>query len=298
MTAERRTVAFLGLGHLGGPVCDALIASPHDVVVCDPREEAVVPRVAAGARRADHPADAASTADVVIVFVRDDAQALDAVTGPQGVLRTARPGTIVVVHSTVAPGTVRVLHSACSAASVAFVDAGVSTGGGRATNRLYLMCGGDPAVIDALGPVVSVYAADVVRFGDVGAGMKAKLVRNAMRYALYAVQYEGFALAEAAGLDLAAMAHLYRSTFATSSDDEVVLSRPTMALRPMPADTVGDPLAAAVTLGWKDLDDAFELAEEVGMATPMASAAKPLYAHALGFDVADSVKGADEGGSR
>ena len=165
-------------------------------------------------------------ADVIVVFVRDDHQALDVVSGPAGVLHTARPPAVVVLHSTVAPATVRMLDTACGAADVGFIDAGVSRGGGRNTDQLYAMCGGNQSTIDAVLPVLSVYCAEVVRFGDTGAGMTAKLVRNAMRYGVWAVQYEGMALAEAAGLDLRAMAHLYRSTFGTTSDDEAVLGAP------------------------------------------------------------------------
>ncbi len=279
-------VAFCGLGQLGGPVCDALIASPHRVAVYDPRPAATDARATAGARRATSASDAAKDAEVIIVFVRDDAQALEAVTGPEGALRSARAGTTVVLHSTVAPNTVRALDAACRAEGVAFIDAGVSTGGGRAIGRLYAMCGGQQATIDAVLPVLNVYCSNVVRFGDTGAGMTAKLIRNAMRYAVWVVQYEGMALAEAAGLDLASMAHLYRATFATNADDDAVLARPTMApytpAHPHPDPSYIANMAAAVALGWKDLDGAYELADEVGFDVPMARAAKPLYGPAFG----------------
>ncbi len=107
-----------------------------------------------------------------------------------------------------------------------------------------------------------------------------------LRYGLHAVQYEGMAFAEAAGLDLTSMAHLYRSTSATTSDDEVVFARPTM-VPVAPDDPRADPgfvaaMSAAITLGWKDLDDAYELADELGFDVPMARAAKALYGPALG----------------
>ncbi|HEV8298484.1 MAG TPA: NAD(P)-dependent oxidoreductase [Acidimicrobiales bacterium] len=279
-------VAYLGLGNLGGPLCDAVIEAGHDVAVFDPYEPAVAPRVAAGARRASSPADASQGADVVIVMVRDDAQATAAVLGPDGVLTAAGPGLAVVLHSTVAPMTVRALHGACAAAGVPFIDVGVSAGSGRRPRAIYAMCGGDPDVIDRVRPVLRAYCRDIVRFGDVGAGMAAKLARNAIRYAIFGAMHEGFALAEAAGLDLDAMAHLYRGTFGTCADDEAVLGRDTM--RPLdPDDPAADPerivsLRAMVTLGWKDLDDAFHLADELGVAMPIAQAAKRAYGPAMG----------------
>ncbi|MEO5839554.1 MAG: NAD(P)-dependent oxidoreductase [Acidimicrobiales bacterium] len=287
MGEAARRVSFCGLGNLGAPICTALVGSIHTVQAFDPRQEALAPLVALGAVDCASPADAARDADVHVVMVRDDAQAMACVTGQDGILTTARAGSTVVSHSTVAPETVVRLAAACAAVDVGFIDAGISRGAGRQIGNLYAMCGGAPATIDAVRSVLDVYCGDVVRFGEIGAGMQAKLIRNALRYALWGALYEGLALAEVAGLDLGAMAKLYRGTLGMTFDDEVVISRPTM--RPVALD---DPAAnpafvaqmsAAVTLGWKDLDDAFLLAADFGLDLPVARAAKPLYGPAMGL---------------
>src|ERR1700730_17484477 len=92
--------AFLGLGDLGGLMCDHVIAAGHDVAVFDPSTPAVGPRAALGARVAASPADAAARAGVGCVGVRDDAQAIAAITGPDGVLDGVHRDAIVVLHST------------------------------------------------------------------------------------------------------------------------------------------------------------------------------------------------------
>src|ERR1700738_5188837 len=79
-------VAFLGLGDLGGLMCDHVISAGHDVAVFDPSTPAVGPRAALGARVAASPADAASRAEVVCVVVRDDAQAAGAIPWSVGAL--------------------------------------------------------------------------------------------------------------------------------------------------------------------------------------------------------------------
>lgn len=284
-------IAFYGLGNIGARIAACLGEAGADVAAHDPRPEAFDAVVHTGVRRAPSAAAAADGADVAIVVVRDDQQVESLLLGPEGVVARLAPRSIVVLHSTVSPGTVRAVLAACDAAGVRLVDVGVSNGGGRSPGTLYAMCGGDATTIDELRPVLDAYCADVVRFGDVGAGMKAKLVRNAMRYALWAVQYEGFALAEAAGLDLAAVAHLYRGTFGTSADDELVLQRTTVA----PLDPTTDEATAAyvaamtpmVTLGWKDLDDACELAHECGVELASASLARRRYGPALGLALRD-----------
>jgi 3-hydroxyisobutyrate dehydrogenase-like beta-hydroxyacid dehydrogenase len=301
MSEAARRVSFCGLGNLGAPICAALVASVHTVRAYDPRPEALGPLVTQGAIGCASPADAARDAEVHVVMVRDDTQALACVTGHDGILTTARVGSVLVSHSTVAPETVETLAAACAAAAVGFVDAGISRGAGRPIGNLYAMCGGAAATIDAVRPVVDVYCSDVVRFGEVGAGMRAKLIRNALRYAMFGALYEGMVLAEAAGLDLGAMAQLYRGTFGMTFDDEVVISRPTM--RPIALD---DPAAdrefltrmsAAVTLGWKDLDDAFLLAREFDLDLPVARAARPLFGPALGLALYESDLGQSPSGS-
>lgn len=290
MTDGRR-VAFYGLGQLGLPICRALGASPHRVRAYDPRAAAIDGLDGSGVVAATSVADAADGADVAIVIVRDDAQVRDVLLGHGGALAALREGAIVALHSTVAPATVREVHAACLARGVRFADVGISTGSARPMGSYYAMCGGDLSTIDELRPVVAVYCSDVVRFGAVGAGMAAKLVRNAMRYTAWAVMYEGFVLAEAAGLDLGAMAHLYRGTFGTSPDDEMVLQRATMAA----LDPATDPSAAeyvarmipTVTLAWKDLDDAYHLADELGVDVAMARAARARFGPAIGLALRD-----------
>ena len=68
---------------------------------------------------------------------------------------------------------------------------------------------------------------------------------------------------------------------------EVVLGRATM--RPIDPTARGadlayvDRMSPMVTLGCKDLDDAFHLADELGLDLPVARAARPLWGPALGI---------------
>jgi 3-hydroxyisobutyrate dehydrogenase-like beta-hydroxyacid dehydrogenase len=275
-------VGFLGLGEMGGPMASFVIAAGHDVALHDPVPAAVDARLAPGARAASSAADAATGADVVCVVVRDDAQSVDAIAGDHGVLRGAPAGSIVLLHSTVAPETVRRLGDACDERGVRFVDAGISGGkGGAEGGTLYVMCGGDARDVDAARPVIDTYARHVVRFGDRGAGMAAKLARNLMHYAVWVSAFEGVALAEAAGLDLRAFEHLVRESGVGSLIDFQTGKQTTA-----PIDPAADPTTAAwirktVELGWKDLDDAFALAREVDAEVPMAEVARRRYGRSM-----------------
>lgn len=259
-------VGFLGLGQMGGPMASHVIAAGHDVALYDPVPAAVEARLRGSARAAHSPADAADGAEVVCVVVRDDRQSIDAIAGAGGVLESAAPGTVVLLHATVAPATVRTVADACDARGVRFVDAGI-TGGttGAEAGTLYTMCGGDPDAIDDARPVLDAYSRHVVRFGEIGAGMAAKLARNAMQYQVWVGVHEAMALAEAAGLDLRQFEHLCRES-GIAELMAVQLARPTTR----PVDPDADPertrwLRHIVDLGWKDLHDAIELGTEVGL---------------------------------
>jgi 3-hydroxyisobutyrate dehydrogenase-like beta-hydroxyacid dehydrogenase len=278
-------VGFLGLGEMGGPMASFVIGAGHDVALYDPVAAAVDARATDGVRIASSPAAAADGAEVVCVVVRDDAQALAAVAGPEGVLRSAAPGTIVLLHATVAPATVRSLGAACDERQVHLVDAGISGGKhGAEAGTLYVMCGGDEDAIAAARPVVDTYARHVVRFGDRGAGMAAKLARNLMHYDVFVAAHEGMALAEAAGLDLRAFEHLVRESGVPELIGFQLVKTTTAAVDPDddPARTAW--IAKTVELGWKDLDDAFALAAEVGADTSMAEVARRRYGPSMNLD--------------
>lgn len=90
MTGTR--VAVLGLGRMGGPIADHIIAAGHEVTVYDVDPAAMAPRIEAGATTASSAADAASHAQFVHVVVFDDEQVLAVMTGSKGALSTLERG--------------------------------------------------------------------------------------------------------------------------------------------------------------------------------------------------------------
>jgi 3-hydroxyisobutyrate dehydrogenase-like beta-hydroxyacid dehydrogenase len=127
------------------------------------------------------------------------------------------------------------------------------------------------------------YSRHIVRFGDTGAGMAAKLVRNVMQYSYWVMIHEGMALAERAGLDLAAFGELFAESI--PSTHTMISAKPTMA--PMAIDDADAERVAFLEnvthLGWKDLDAAAELAREVDLEMPLATVVRRRYGPAIGI---------------
>src|SRR5690606_24331326 len=95
-------VGFIGLGQIGGPMAARLVDWPGGLVVYDVRPEAADPHVANRATLAASIGELAAACDVVSVMVLDDDQVRSVVAE---LLPAARPGTAVVVHSTIRPET-------------------------------------------------------------------------------------------------------------------------------------------------------------------------------------------------
>lgn len=122
-----RTVAFVGLGHMGGPMAANLVKAGHRVLGFDLVPELLATAAATGAEPAVSAAAAAAEADVVITMLPAGAHVL-ALYGEGGLLAAARPGTLFVDCSTIDVADARAAHEAAGAAGHRSLDAPVSGG--------------------------------------------------------------------------------------------------------------------------------------------------------------------------
>ncbi|RBO96033.1 NAD(P)-dependent oxidoreductase [Nocardia puris] len=277
-------VGFIGLGNMGAPMARRLTDWPGGLVVCDARPEATEKFAAAGATVAATPAEAAETASVISVTVLDDTQVRDVVAGEHGILRSAKAGTVVAVHSTIADSTAIELAELCRAQGVDLVDAPVSGGAPGATQgRLAVMVGGSDTAFAAVRHPFRLWADLIVHAGDVGAGTRMKLARNLLHFVSFAAATEAARLAEAAGLDIRRLGEVVRHSDAVTGGPGAILWRDTTA-----ALTPGDswlPIMSHVRdLGEKDLGLALALGDRLGLDLPLARLGLIRLAEGLGLD--------------
>ncbi len=198
-------VAFLGLGTMGAPMAANIAARGHALTVWNRSPWRAQPLVAAGARLATTPADAARGADAVVMMLADPA-AIDAVVdGHDGVLAGLAAGALVIDMSTVDVATARAVDVAVRARGGRFGDAPVSgTRKPAVDGKLVIMAGGDPADVERARPVLETMGR-VVPVGAVGQGMAAKLVLNGLGAHMMTGFSAMMVLAARLGLDLRAM---------------------------------------------------------------------------------------------
>ena len=289
-------VGFIGLGNMGAPIARRLLAWPGGLVVCDVRSEAAEPFVAEGAAAASSAAEVARTARLVSVTVLDDAQVREVVDGPEGILRTAAPGTVIAIHSTIADSTAVELAEVCAAAGVHLVDAPVSGGApGAEKGELAVMVGGPREVYEACKPVFALWAAMPVHAGDVGAGTRMKLARNLLHFISFTATAEASRLAEAAGIDIAKLGRVVRHTDAITGGAGAVMLRDTTA--PIASDDFWHGIFTHVRgLGEKDLSLALGLADRLDVDLPLGRIALRHLGTGFGVGPGEIALRATEGG--
>lgn len=283
MTGARPVaVGFIGLGQIGKPMARRLTDWPGGLTVCDVVADTTRSFAERGVHVAATPAEVAERATVISIMVRDDAQVTEVLAGADGILRAARPGSVVAVHSTVEADTPVRLAALAAEHDVHLVDAPVSGGAmGAANGTLAIMVGGtDQAVANVRAPFGAL-ASLVAHMGPVGAGTRAKLARNLITFAAYAAVGEASMLAEAAGVDLALLGEVVRHSDAVTGGPGSIMLR-TRAEPLGPEDGLHDVFVHTRGLGEKDLRLAIALGADLDVHLPIARLALDRLGAALG----------------
>jgi 3-hydroxyisobutyrate dehydrogenase-like beta-hydroxyacid dehydrogenase len=189
-------IAFLGLGRMGTLMARRVLAAGHDLTVWNRTADRAQPLVAAGARAAPTPAEAACEAEIVITMLADPAAEEAVVLGPGGVAEAIRPTACLVEMSTVGLKTALAVREGLPAGT-AFVDAPVMGSVGAAeSGNLIVLAGGD---VDRVDSVLAIFGT-VARCGAAGSGAARKLVLIGAAMAGVTLVGEALALAEALGV--------------------------------------------------------------------------------------------------
>lgn len=174
------TIAFIGLGAMGGPMALNLMAAGHSLRVWNRSTAKTRPAACdAGATACASVAEAVQGAQFVVSMVADDNATRDVMLGATGVVANAAPGTVIVDCSTNTPAMAREVAAAGAARGVGYVDAPVSGSLAQARGReLVFMVGGAPADVARAEPLFQAMGRSHRHMGEVGTGATIKLINN------------------------------------------------------------------------------------------------------------------------
>jgi 2-hydroxy-3-oxopropionate reductase len=261
-------IGFIGLGIMGGPMCDNLLKAGHRLSVFDIVPSLMERAVSNGAIARDSARSVAEDSDVIITMLPDGPEVEAAVLGPSGVLAGAAPGKTIVDMSSVSPLVAQKLGSECAARDVHFLDAPVSGGEPKAIEgTLAIMAGGDESVFRQVLPILQSMGSGITLVGPVGAGNVTKLANQIIVACNIAVMGEALVLATRAGLDPNAVFNAIKGGLAGSAvlnaKAPMVISRNFKA-------------GFRISLHQKDLRNALTAAESIKVGLPLTSAVQQM----------------------
>jgi 3-hydroxyisobutyrate dehydrogenase len=268
------TIAFLGLGNMGGPMAANLVTAGHDVRGFDPVAALKEAAADKGATVFDSGAAAVEDADVVITSL------------PNGgivkacyaeVLPAAKPGALLIDTSTISVDDAREIHQQATQRGLAQLDAPVSGGvKGATAGTLAFMVGGEDDAVERARPVLEPLAGKIIHCGPSGTGQAAKLCNNMVLAVQQIVAGEAFVLAEKLGLSAQSLFDVI--TGATGNCWAIHTNCPVPGPVPTsPANNEFKPGFATALMN-KDISLAMDAVKSTGSSAPLGSHAAEIYA--------------------
>ena len=214
---KERRLGFIGLGVMGKPMALNLMNAGHSLMVHDILPETVQILADRGAAIASSPAQIGEKCDLIFTMLPDSPQVEEVVRGEQGILHTARPGTILVDMSSIAPSMAVSLSESCSPKGVQMLDAPVSGGEPKAIDgTLSIMAGGEERIFREVEPLLLIMGASATLMGPIGSGNITKLANQIMVALHLAAMSEAMVFAEKAGVDAEKVFHAIKGGLAGS----------------------------------------------------------------------------------
>ncbi len=204
MSVAPERIGIIGLGAMGMPMARVL-AGAFEVVGFDHAPERVALAGRDGVIGAVDAAGAARGVDVLVLAVRDEAQAHSALFGSAGCADALPSGSVVVVTSTIGREAVLGIGRDLDGRGVLCVDAPVSGGPGRAgEGDLLVIVSGAPEAVAKADAVLAMIGGSIEPVGErVGDAQAMKVVNQLLCGVHIAAAAEALALADHLGLDQA-----------------------------------------------------------------------------------------------
>src|SRR5580692_2383550 len=267
------SIAFIGLGNMGGPMAANLVKAGHKVIAFDLVAASRDQAKADGAAIAESSVGAVKGAEVVITMLPAGKHVLSVWTD---VIPSMAKSALIIDCSTIDVESAKQAHALAKKHGMPSVDAPVSGGtGGAKGATLTFMCGGDDKAFAAAKPVLEKMGKRIVHCGGAGAGQAAKICNNMILAVSMIAVGEAFALAEKLGLSHQALFDVA----STSSGQCWALTSYCPVPGPVPTSPANNEYRPgfASALMVKDLTLAQDAARAAGAATPLGKHAQEIY---------------------
>ena len=200
------TIAFIGLGNMGCPMAENLLASGFNVKVFDLMPEVVKSLESMGAVATSSVSEAVKDAETVVTMLPASQHVKDVYLGDDkgttGLLDLVDDGVFIIDSSTIDPHSAKMVAARAAQKGLDFVDAPVSGGvAGAKAGTLTFIVGGSEVAFAKAKNVLKHMGKNIFHAGNAGDGQMGKICNNLMLGILMSGTCEALNLGIDNGLD-------------------------------------------------------------------------------------------------
>jgi 3-hydroxyisobutyrate dehydrogenase-like beta-hydroxyacid dehydrogenase len=265
-------IGFIGLGLMGKPMAQNLKSAGADMIIHNRSQEVVNELKQDGMKPSKTPADLTrglAEDDTVILMLPDTKSLEEVLLGTDGLMLGLQKSCLVIDMGTSSVGSTKILAKKIIKAGGQYIDAPVSGGTISAKEgTLTIMAGGDKNAIAIANPIFEVLGEKITHVGPVGTGQIAKTANQIIVGLNIGAVAEALVLAKKAGAD---PLRIYESLAGGFADSRV------LALHGQRMIYENFEPGARSTIQRKDLDQALELANDLGLELQATKTVRALY---------------------
>ncbi len=175
----KEKIGFIGLGAMGAPMAQNLLAKGYQLTVYDIVNERMKAVLKQGARAATSSKEVAERSDIVITMLPSSPHVREAFLGTEGIVGGIKKGSIAIDMSTIDPVTTREIAEILLNNGVYMLDAPVARGVSAAiAGTLAIFVGGERAVYEKCKHILVALGTDIHYVGGSGTGEIVKITNN------------------------------------------------------------------------------------------------------------------------
>lgn len=267
------TIGFIGLGNMGLPMAGKFLDAGHAMMVYDVRPEALKPLEKRKARTAASAKDVADQTETVFVSLPSLTSLQTVCLGEDGVLQGRRIKTLVNT-CTVGASLIEEIAAAADEKGITVIDCPISGGppGARA-GTLSVMVSGEPAAVDDVMPLISLWGPVTVAGDKPGLAQVLKLTNNILSAVALAATSEAYVMGAKGGVSPEVMT---KAINAGSGRNSATLEKFPKAVLTRSFD-----FGAEMHILMKDIDLAIEQGERLGIPMWVCQAARLVFKQAI-----------------
>ena len=268
------SIAFIGLGAMGGPMAQNIIRKGSKVSVYDVVTKKMYPVVKVGGTPGKSLKDTIKNAEIIITMLPSTENVKSVLTDTEGVLSFAKPNTIILDMSTIAPTGTDEVYRECKEKNVTFIDAPVGRLVSHAISgdSLFMVGCDNEDAFKKIEPLLNAMGTTIIRCGKVGSGMRAKVVNNFQILSIAQITAEALTLAQKIGLDLDTFKEVNAGTTANNGQFHINFLSKVLQNDIEPGFTID--------LAHKDMGLAIETANSFRVGLPVGSSVQAVYGQA------------------